>query len=359
MLFKIPYRRGYLLFGPPGCGKTSLITALSGTLRLPIVLVALGSKSLSDDALFSALSAAPRDSIVLIEDVDCAFRKGDADERMMGFSRAVTLSGLLNAIDGVAAQEGRLLFLTTNYKERLTEALIRPGRVDAQFYIGNASKDGAGELFDQFFPPSLGIDGQKVKSARDDFVAEVETNVHSFAKLQGVLMQARDDPALAAKGMRELFSDEVLGNFEPTALKGLKESRVSRIEREDDSVRSRIAMLEHAASCEGCTSKNCKHAKQVISHTKTCDKKTRSACKTCSYLIQLGVVHARKCSLEGGCPVPFCDRIRQQEVREETAFVESLFEHGAPKEEPPARAADCTTDESVKETGEEKKSSDS
>jgi len=352
----IPYRRGYLLYGPPGCGKTSLITALAGSLRLPIVLVALGSKSMGDDGLLSALSGAPRDSIVLIEDVDCAFRKEDANERIMGYSRAVTLSGLLNAIDGVAAQEGRLIFLTTNYKERLTEALIRPGRVDAQYYIGNASKDGAGELFDQFFPPSRGIDGQKVKSARDDFIAEVETNVHTFAKLQGVLMQARDDPALAAKGMRQLFSEEVSSNFEPTALKGLKESRVSHIERGDDSIQSRIAMLEHAATCEDCTSKNCKGAKKVINHTKTCEKKPKSACKTCTFLIQLGVVHARKCSLEGGCPVPFCDRIRQQELREETAFVESLFEHGAPTEEQPAPATERTA-ESVKETGEEKKTS--
>jgi len=354
----IPYRRGYLLYGPPGCGKTSLITALAGSLRLPIVLVALGSKSMGDDALFSALSGAPRDSIVLIEDVDCAFRKENADEQMMGYSRAVTLSGLLNAIDGVAAQEGRLIFLTTNNKERLTEALIRPGRVDAQYYIGNASKDGAGELFDQFFPPSRGIDGQKIKLSRDEFVAEIETNVHSFAKLQGVLMQARDDPTQAAKGMRALFSEEASSSFEPKApLKGLKESRVSRIEREDDSIQSRIAMLEHAANCEDCTSTNCKRAKKAMDHTKTCEKKPKSACKTCTYLIHLGVVHARKCSREGdGCPVPFCDRIRQQEVREETAFVESLFEHGSPAEEQPASASDHT-DDSVKDTGEEKKSS--
>jgi mitochondrial chaperone BCS1 len=62
-----------------------------------------------------------------------------------------SLSGLLNAIDGVAAQEGRLLFMTTNYCDHLDEALIRPGRIDMQFYIQKALKAAAGELFDQFF----------------------------------------------------------------------------------------------------------------------------------------------------------------------------------------------------------------
>ena len=50
--------------------------------------------------------------------------------------RRVTLSGLLNALDGVASSEERLIFMTTNYKDRLDSALIRPGRVDVQHYFG-------------------------------------------------------------------------------------------------------------------------------------------------------------------------------------------------------------------------------
>lgn len=48
----------------------------------------------------------------------------------------VTFSGLLNAIDGVACAEERILFMTTNFINRLDEALIRPGRVDIKQYFG-------------------------------------------------------------------------------------------------------------------------------------------------------------------------------------------------------------------------------
>lgn len=48
----------------------------------------------------------------------------------------VTFSGLLNCLDGVASTEARILFMTTNYLERLDPALVRPGRVDVKEYIG-------------------------------------------------------------------------------------------------------------------------------------------------------------------------------------------------------------------------------
>ena len=90
-------------------GKTSLITALAGDLRLPIILIPLNDRSMDDRTLMDILSEAPKDSIVLMEDIDCALPKssGVADEmtmhRMMG-REPVTLAGLLNAIDGVCAQ---------------------------------------------------------------------------------------------------------------------------------------------------------------------------------------------------------------------------------------------------------------
>ncbi|XP_013884286.1 mitochondrial chaperone BCS1, partial [Austrofundulus limnaeus] len=69
----IPYRRGYLLYGPPGCGKSSFITALAGDLGYSICLLSLSDRSLSDDRLNHLLSVAPQQSIVLLEDVDAAF----------------------------------------------------------------------------------------------------------------------------------------------------------------------------------------------------------------------------------------------------------------------------------------------
>ncbi len=64
-------------------------------------------------------------------------------QNMLGFSNEnnITFSGLLNAIDGIASQEGRLFVMTTNYYDRLDPALIRPGRVDRVIYFPLASKN--------------------------------------------------------------------------------------------------------------------------------------------------------------------------------------------------------------------------
>lgn len=117
----IPFKRGYMLYGPPGTGKTSTILAIAGALDMSICTVNLTMDNIDDTWLCKLLLNAPMDAILLFEDIDHAF----TIERPK-----ITLAGLLNAIDGIAAQEGRLMFMTTNNIEALDKALIRPGRVD-------------------------------------------------------------------------------------------------------------------------------------------------------------------------------------------------------------------------------------
>ncbi|GIY76003.1 mitochondrial chaperone BCS1 [Caerostris extrusa] len=138
----IPYRRGYLLYGPPGCGKSSFITALAGELEYSICILNLSERGLTDDRLQHLMSVAPQQSIILLEDIDAAFVKREESSATKvayeGLNR-VTFSGLLNMLDGVVSAEARILFMTTNYLERLDAALIRPGRVDVKEYIGHAT----------------------------------------------------------------------------------------------------------------------------------------------------------------------------------------------------------------------------
>ncbi|KZZ96142.1 bcs1 [Moelleriella libera RCEF 2490] len=147
----IPYRRGYLLYGPPGSGKSSFIQALAGELNFGVAMINLSEMGMTDDKLAYLLTKLPKQCLLLLEDADAAFvnrRQRDAD----GFTGAnVTFSGLLNALDGVAAGEERIAFLTTNHIDRLDPALIRPGRVDVLLRIGEATRYQARQMWDRFY----------------------------------------------------------------------------------------------------------------------------------------------------------------------------------------------------------------
>ncbi|KIJ55841.1 hypothetical protein M422DRAFT_24346 [Sphaerobolus stellatus SS14] len=146
----IPYRRGYLLHGPPGSGKSSFIQALAGSLSYDICILNLSERGLSDDKLNHLLSNAPERSIILIEDVDAAFNKR-VQTTEDGYQSSVTFSGFLNALDGVASGEERIIFMTTNRIEALDPALIRPGRIDLIELLDDASPSQARQLFLQFY----------------------------------------------------------------------------------------------------------------------------------------------------------------------------------------------------------------
>ncbi|TRY63981.1 hypothetical protein TCAL_00319 [Tigriopus californicus] len=191
----IPYRRGYLLHGPPGCGKSSFISALAGELEFSIAVLNLSDRSMSDDRLNYRLADAPTNSIILLEDIDAAFVNRETNPQLeaayQGLNR-VTFSGLLNAIDGVTSSEGRVIFMTTNYLDRLDPALIRPGRVDLKQYIGHCSESQLLEMFDRFYPDAKA--GQAAEFAHS--VASENVDV-SAAQVQGYFMFFKNDPNLA------------------------------------------------------------------------------------------------------------------------------------------------------------------
>lgn len=145
----IPFRRGYLLHGPPGTGKTSLVAAMATYLRRRVHKVSLVAPRLSDDSLHCAINNVHAPAIVVMEDIDSLFSK----HREKKDDFFVTFSGLLNAIDGVGdCSKGVVFVFTTNHPERLDPALVRKGRVDRKFLIGRCSRSMCERMFLRFYP---------------------------------------------------------------------------------------------------------------------------------------------------------------------------------------------------------------
>lgn len=146
-----PWHRGYLLEGPPGGGKTSIVRALAAHFGLDLWYAPLGDLAKDVNLLNLIAEVRPR-SILLLEDVDVFHATRDRDDTAQG----VSMAGLLNALDGVATPHGLISVLTTNVQDVLDPALLRPGRIDLREHIGMADTDQLIQLWALFYgrPPA-------------------------------------------------------------------------------------------------------------------------------------------------------------------------------------------------------------
>ncbi|XP_014254726.1 mitochondrial chaperone BCS1 isoform X2 [Cimex lectularius] len=200
----IPYRRGYLLYGPPGCGKSSFITALAGELNFGICVLNLSERGLTDDRLNHLLSVAPQNTIILLEDIDAAFVSREDNKQLAtayeGLNR-VTFSGLLNCLDGVASTEARIVFMTTNYIDRLDPALVRPGRIDLKEFIGHCTEHQLNNMFNRFYQTP-----DKDFSTQFAQLVLSEKKPVSAAQVQGYFMRhKKDPPELVVENIQQIW----------------------------------------------------------------------------------------------------------------------------------------------------------
>ena len=229
----LSYKRGYLLHGPPGTGKTSVILAISNMVKANIYSINL-STILDDSMLDKAFEQIPQRSVVVFEDIDCmgtvAYARdrvradlgppaptgaavatvskknpstatktssaadgdggtGDGDNN----NNRLTLSCLLNHIDGIGGNHGRVFVLTTNHPERLDPALVRPGRIDISLRLGMCTGQQLARFFELYYPDV----------ARPGAFSELPTGVLSPAEVSATMLKFRQDPDRA---IASLFS---------------------------------------------------------------------------------------------------------------------------------------------------------
>lgn len=175
----IPWRTGLLLSGPPGTGKTSLIKALCSHYKKSLYLIDM--INMNDMSLRSAMASVPEGEIVAIEDIDAAgittrpsegdvktkgliaFSGGPKAEKVEDLLCGVTLSGALNAIDGPASGEGRILIATSNFPDRLDVALVRPGRFDFKTELGFMTTESLCNYISRLYPEYKDLDGWEIR----------------------------------------------------------------------------------------------------------------------------------------------------------------------------------------------------
>jgi hypothetical protein len=147
----LPWRRGYLLHGQPGTGKTALARAIAEDLDLPIFVYDLAT--LKNDELIKAwnqmLAEVP--CMALIEDIDAVFegRKNVA----VNHGPALTFDCLLNCLDGVQRADGLVVMVSTNHLSKIDPAIgqpgsigSRPGRIDRIVAMSELSSEGRKKL---------------------------------------------------------------------------------------------------------------------------------------------------------------------------------------------------------------------
>ena len=154
-------------------------------------------------------------------------RVNNADSQSGG---GISLSGLLNAIDGVATHEGRVLIMTTNYPEKLDPALVRPGRIDRRVDFKLAMREQIRELFIRMYAASeetssshlfgrsdmkspldqaAGMPREKLEKLAADFAAHVPDNTFTPAEVQNLLMMHKKHPQAAVDEVESWVRDSL------------------------------------------------------------------------------------------------------------------------------------------------------
>ena len=272
----IPYRRGYLLYGAPGTGKSSLSLALAGRFKVAIYIVSLNSPMMNEENLASLFSELPSRCVVLLEDIDTAglthTRDDQEPEKVAVKSKSsksgksevalvakeesrgrISLSALLNVLDGVASQEGRVLIMTTNHVDKLDEALIRPGRVDMKIEFRLADRAMMAALFRSIY----------TKVEGDDAKLPPKKELEMKARMNGSAMSLTSSiPSLGKKGAairEDVKSAEV---EEKKVLEGKEAERIKLLAEEFADVMPHEEFSP--AEVQGYLLKNKRHPERAI-----------------------------------------------------------------------------------------------
>ncbi|KAL8240532.1 hypothetical protein R6Q59_013887 [Mikania micrantha] len=250
------WKRGYLLYGPPGTGKSSLIAAMANYLNFDIYDLEL-TDIRSNSELRRMLVATGNRSILVVEDIDCSVElhdRADVDalkamvreKHRRGFhdEHRVTLSGFLNFIDGLWSSCGdeRIIIFTTNRKEKLDPALLRPGRMDIHVNMSYCTPCGFRLLASNY----LDITQHGLFEEIEDLIGKVEITPAEVAEQ----LLKDSDPDIALGGLIEFFdvkrkeNEEAKAKAEAMAMAMAKAKEQEELDAKESEKQQKIEKIE-------------------------------------------------------------------------------------------------------------------
>lgn len=158
----ILYKRNYLLYGKPGTGKSSLIFALASYFNFRITIIDLKSVKSVSDILYKISNTDK--TFFVFEDIDALSpglierkeeiqnsprEKKDCPRELAPDGKMIeglSLSDILNVLDGLYTAEGTICFFTTNHIEKLDSAFLRDGRMDCKIEMNDLVKNVANRM---------------------------------------------------------------------------------------------------------------------------------------------------------------------------------------------------------------------
>jgi chaperone BCS1 len=202
----VSWHMGYLLHGPPGTGKTSLIKALATRFSLPIFLLTVPGKDAQDKDILRILQRVPPRSIVVVEDVDAGpftVNRTTSDSK----NNSISFSVFLNLLDGLPTPEGLIFMVTTNHREKLSETLLRPGRIDREIPFTRLTQSQAQDMFVWMYQDQQ-VDIEELKGLGREFADKIPDEKISPADLQAFLMTKKDAPHDAVESVEAWVHDK-------------------------------------------------------------------------------------------------------------------------------------------------------
>ncbi|KAK2990418.1 hypothetical protein RJ640_011166 [Escallonia rubra] len=230
------WKRGYLLYGPPGTGKSSLIAAMANYLKFDIYDLELTDLRRNSELRQLLVGTANR-SILVVEDIDCTVELQDrlahkARAPQPGFYQEeskVTLSGLLNFTDGLWSSCGdeRIIIFTTNHKEKLDPAMLRPGRMDLHIHMSYCTPCGFKLLAANY------LGGIKKHELFEEIEELIRTTEVTPAEVAEQLLKG-DEPDATLRGLIDFLHVKRKENEEAKARKPVETESVDEDKETDD-----------------------------------------------------------------------------------------------------------------------------